>query len=118
VFNKMDAVADPASFTARVRALHPTSLGASTMRTDGLSAVKAALRSLDRVDRPTVRIRLPATDGARLASLYRDGEVLSREDLDGMLQLRVRLHHWQVERLRQEGVEVSPERGEQRRAAG
>ena len=118
VFNKMDTVGDPASFTARVRALHPTSLGASTMRTDGLNAVKAALRNLDSMDRPTVRIRIPVEDGARLAALYREGEVLSREDHEGVLHLRVRLHQWQVEKLQQEGVDVSPERGEQRRAAG
>jgi GTPase len=118
VFNKMDAVTDAASFTARVRALHPTSLAASTMRTDGLSVVKSALRNLDRLDRPTVRVRIPVADGARVAALYRDGEVLSREDHDGILQLRVRLHHWQVEKLQREGVEVSPDRGEQQRAAG
>jgi GTP-binding protein HflX len=118
VFNKMDAVADAASFTARVRALHPTSLAATTMRTDGLNAVKAALRNLDRLDRPTVLVQLAATDGARLASLYREGEVLSREEHDGTLQLRVRLHQWQVEKLQGEGVEVVPDRGEQRRAAG
>ena len=37
VFNKMDAVADPASFTQRVRALHPTGIPATSMRTDGLA---------------------------------------------------------------------------------
>jgi hypothetical protein len=88
------------------------------MRTDGLNAVKAALRNLDRLDRPTVLVQLAATDGARLASLYREGEVLSREEHDGTLQLRVRLHQWQVEKLQGEGVEVAPDRGEQRRAAG
>jgi GTPase len=118
VFNKMDAVADPASFTARVRALHPTSLASSTMRTDGLVAVKAALRRLERTDRPTVRVKIPVTDGARVAALYRDGEVLSREDHDGTLHLRVRLDKWQVEKLQREGVEVATERGEQQRAVG
>jgi GTP-binding protein HflX len=118
VFNKIDAVADAASFTARVRALYPTSLVASTMRTDGLAAVKAALRDLERIGRPTVHVRVPVTDGARVAALYRDGEVLSREDHDGTLHLRVRLDKWQVEKLLREGVEVAPERGQQQRAAG
>ena len=52
----------------------------TTMRTDGLASLKARLRELERAGRPTVRVRLPVTDGARLAALYREGEVLSRED--------------------------------------
>src|SRR5437867_8933084 len=48
VFNKIDAVADASSFTARARALYPTSLAASTMRTEGLAALKTALRDLER----------------------------------------------------------------------
>jgi GTP-binding protein HflX len=108
VFNKMDAVADPASFTPRVRALHPTSLAASTMRTDGLTAVKAALRHLERTGRPTVRVRVPLADGARLAALYRDGEVLSRNESDTDYELIVRLDTWQVDRLREVGLKVVP----------
>jgi GTP-binding protein HflX len=118
VFNKMDAVADPASFTARVRALHPTSLAASTMSTSGLAPLKARLRELERAGRPTVRVRLSVTDGARLAALYRDGEVLAREDHDGALDLRVRLDQWHVEKLQRDGVEVVAEERKERRAAG
>jgi GTP-binding protein HflX len=108
VFNKMDAVSDPASFTQRVRALHPTSLPTSTMRTDGLSALKAALRDMERTGRPTVRVRVPLSDGARLAALYRDGEVLSRSQSDTDYELVVRLEDWQVTRLREEGLKVTP----------
>jgi GTP-binding protein HflX len=108
VFNKMDAVFDPASFTARVRALHPTGLAASTVRTDGLAAVKAALRDLERTGRPTVSVRIPLADGARLAALYREGEVLARSQSDTDYELIVRLDGWQVDRLREEGVKVAP----------
>ena len=108
VFNKMDALADPASFAARVRALHPTSIGATTMRTDGLAALKSALRELERTGRPTVRIRVPLADGARVAAIYRDGEVLSRSQSETDYELVVRLEDWQVTRLREEGLSVSP----------
>jgi GTP-binding protein HflX len=118
VFNKMDAVADPSAFTARVRALHPTGIAATTVRTDGLSALKAALRHLERVGRPTVRVRVPLADGARVAALYRDGEVLSRSQSETHYELVVRLEGWQVNRLRAEGVEAVAERGKERRAAG
>jgi GTPase len=118
VFNKMDAVPDPLAFSARVRALYPDAVTTSTMRTDGIVALKSRLRELERKDRPTVRVRIPVTDGARLAALYRDGEVLGRDDHDGTLDLQVRLDPWQVEKLQREGVEVVVLRSEVRRAAG
>jgi GTP-binding protein HflX len=108
VFNKMDAVPDPASFTQRARALHPTGIPATSMRTDGLAPLKAALRDLERVGRPTVRVRVPLADGARVAALYRDGEVLSRSQTETDYEFVVRLEVWQVNRLREEGVVVAP----------
>ena len=109
VFNKIDAVTDPAGFTARVRALYPDAITTTTMRTDGLMALKARLREVERWGRPTVRLRLPLADGARVASIYRDGEVLDRHDGADAVELTVRLDPWQVERLRGEGVVVQEE---------
>jgi GTP-binding protein HflX len=108
VFNKMDTVPDPAAFTARARALHPTGIPATTMRTNGLAALKTALRDLERVGRLIVRVRVPLSDGARVAALYRDGEVLSRTESETELEMVVRLDAWQVDRLRDEGLSVSP----------
>jgi len=120
VFNKMDAVVDPHSFAARVRELYPDALTTSTMRTDGMIALKARLRELERRGRPTVKVRLPVADGARVAALYRDGEVLGRTDGADEVELTVRLDRWQVERLRQEGLSVveSGDGKELRRASG
>ena len=106
VFNKMDLVTDPMAFAARVRELYPGALTVSTMRTSGLAPLKSALREMERAGRPTVRVRLPISDGARLAALYRDGEVLSRQEDGAALDVVVRLDRWQVDRLRGEGVEV------------
>jgi GTP-binding protein HflX len=106
VFNKIDAVPDPAGFAARVCELHPGAVTSTTQRTDGLVMLKSKLRDLERSGRPTVHVRLPVTDGARLAALYRDGEVLSREDKDSQYDVVVRLDSWQVDRLRSQGVEV------------
>ncbi|HET7426477.1 MAG TPA: GTPase HflX, partial [Gemmatimonadales bacterium] len=119
VFNKMDAVTDPLAFAARVRELYPDAITTSTMRTDGTLALKARLRELERKGRPTVRVRLPVTDGARMAALYREGEVLGRADGADEVELTVRLDRWQVERLRADGVTVEeiPEMG-LRRASG
>jgi GTPase len=121
VFNKIDVVADAPGFTRRVRELYPTSIITSTMRTDGLSSLKSRLRELDRAGRVSVRIRVPLADGARLAELYREGEVLSREQDGDWYEVLVRMEPSRVARLRQAGLEVSEETVERvrlRKASG
>jgi hypothetical protein len=54
-----------------------------------------------------VRVRVPLADGARVAALYRDGEVLSRSQTETDYEFVVRLEVWQVNRLREEGVAVA-----------
>src|SRR5207253_5655152 len=80
IFNKMDAVVDPIASATRIRELYPDAITTSTMRTDGIVGLKARLRELEQQGRPTVRVRLPVADGARVASLYREGEVRGRRD--------------------------------------
>ena len=99
VFNKMDLVADPAAFGARIREIHPGAVLASTMRTDGVEEVKAALRERTRAGRPTLRVVVPANDGARLAAVYRAGEVLSREVTPEGVVLTVRMEGWRARQL-------------------
>jgi GTP-binding protein HflX len=106
VFNKMDAVADPAAFAARARELFPDALLASTLRMGGLDAVKTELRRRERELRPPVTVLVPLGDGARLASLYRIGEVVEQIVIGDRHAVRVRLAPWQVEQLRREGLEV------------
>jgi GTP-binding protein HflX len=121
VFNKIDAVSDVPGFTRRIRELHPTAVITSTMRTDGLTQLKTRLRELDRAGRVSVRVRVSLADGARLAELYREGEVLSREQNGNWYELLVRLEPSRVERLRQAGLEVMDQRVERvrlRKASG
>jgi GTP-binding protein HflX len=121
VFNKIDAVLDPADFTRRVRELHPTALLTTTMKTEGLAQLKARLRELDRAGRVSIRVRVPLSDGARLAELYREGEVLSREQVGDYYELLVRMDPATLARMRQSGLEVSDspvERVRLRKASG
>ncbi len=104
VFNKMDVVRDAQALMARVRELFPAAVFATTQRIDGLDALKARLRTIERAGRVTAHVRVPAADGARLAELYRMGEVMTREQDGALVDLIVRLETWQLERLRQEGV--------------
>jgi GTP-binding protein HflX len=104
VFNKIDRLADPTSFAARVRQLYPDALLATTMRTDGLSGVKARLRELYRAGRVTVVVRGPVADGGLLAALYRDGEVLNVAPAAEVLEVTVRLEPWRAEKLKEQGA--------------
>ncbi|MBK6424297.1 MAG: GTPase HflX [Gemmatimonadetes bacterium] len=106
VFNKMDQVAEPSAFAARARALYPDALLATTQRLDGLEGVKAALRQRERELRPPVTVLVPLADGARLASLYRLGEVVDQTVEGEHHKVRVRLAPWQAEQLRREGIGV------------
>jgi GTP-binding protein HflX len=104
VFNKIDRLADPTSFAARVRQLYPDAILATTMRTDGLGGLKARLRELHRAGRVTVVVRIPVADGAGLAALYRDGEVLGVTPVGEHQEVTVRLKPWRVEKLREQGA--------------
>jgi GTP-binding protein HflX len=121
VFNKLDAVLDAAGFTRRVRELYPTAILTSTMRTDGLAQLRSRLRELDRVGRVSVRVRLAMSEGARLAELYREGEVLSREQDGEWYELLLRIEPSRLDRLRRDGLdvmEVAPHRVRLRKASG
>jgi GTPase len=106
VFNKMDQVREPSAFSARARELYPEALFASTLRIDGLDQVKVELRGRERLLRPPVTVQVPLADGARLASLYRLGEVLNQTVEGDHHVVQVRLAPWQVEQLRRDGLPV------------
>jgi GTPase len=122
VFNKIDAVPDAAGFTRRVRELHPTAILTSTVRTEGLAQLKTRLRELERAGRVSIRVRVSLSDGARLAELYREGEVVSREQTGEFYEVIVRLEPSTAARLRQAGLEMIDRAAEQlrlrRRASG
>jgi GTP-binding protein HflX len=102
-FNKVDLLPDPLGFAARVRELHPGSVLTTVMRTDGLQSLRQALRERAQAVRPTVQVEVPSTDGARLAALYRAGEVIAREDREDRVILTIRTEPWRADQLRAEG---------------
>jgi GTP-binding protein HflX len=106
VFNKMDQMREASAFSARARELYPEALFASTLRIDGLEQVKVELRKRERTLRPPVTVHVPLADGARLASLYRLGEVLEQTVDQDHHVVQVRLAPWQVDQLRKEGLSV------------
>jgi hypothetical protein len=69
--------------------------------------VRDALRHALRQQRPEVELCIPAQDGEALASVYRDGEVLHREEHGATIDLLVRLPAAALGRLEQrDGIVV------------
>jgi GTP-binding protein HflX len=108
VFNKIDLLEDPTAFAGRAHELWPEAVFTTTMRTDGLVPLKAALRGRAESLRPVVRVLLNPADGKRLGQLHRHGDVLGQDLESSMLAVLVRLEPWRAEQLRREGVTVEP----------
>ena len=110
VYNKIDRLthAEEEALRDRVRALHQTpAIFVSAVQPKTLDALKGTL--LMRVRRlfQQVRVDLPVRDGEALAAIYREGEVLKREDRDTVIELTARLPRALLGRLRQrEGIRI------------
>src|SRR6478736_2015375 len=99
VFNKMDAVADPISFAQRARELYPDAVFTSTLKIDGIEQLKGELRRREQAARPPIVMRIPLSDGKRMAEIYRVGEVLKRDVVGEEYELTVRMPAEEAARL-------------------
>ncbi|HSM62269.1 MAG TPA: GTPase HflX [Longimicrobiales bacterium] len=109
VFNKTDRLthAEEEALRERVRSLEPQpAVFVSALNPDSLVDLKETLRARMRARLAQVVVRLPATDGEGLASLYREGEVLHRVDEDGTVAVTVRLPRAFLGKLAGRGAEV------------
>lgn len=70
---------------------HDGAVAVSALTGEGLDALRAALDARLSAGMETVDYAIPASDGARLAWLYRHGEVLERNDGDADVRVTVRL---------------------------
>jgi GTPase len=110
VFNKVDRLTheEEAAFRARAAGLFAEPMVyVSAVEEGGLEPLRDALREQVRSRLSEVTIDLPASQGAMLAEIYREGEVLDREDEGATIHLRVRLPTPALGRLRQRGVVVA-----------
>jgi len=99
VFNKMDAVADPVSFAQRARELYPDAVFTSTLKIDGIEQLKGELRRREQAARPPIVLRIPLSDGKRMAEVYRVGEVLKRDVVGEEYEITVRMPAGEAARL-------------------
>jgi GTP-binding protein HflX len=104
VYNKIDRLthAEEEALRERVRALTPTpAVFVSAHEPESLVALKDALLARLRARLHPVRVELPSRDGETLAALYREGEVLAREDRGSVVEVRARVPDALLGRLRQ-----------------
>jgi GTPase len=110
VFNKIDRLthAEEEQFKSRVRAFEPTpAVFVSALDPPTMDRLRAALKSRIRAALQVVELHLPVSDGATLSLVYRDGEVLEREDTGTIVRLIARTPIALLGRLRQTaGIEV------------
>ena len=111
VFNKCDRLThqEEAQLRARVPALwNARAVFVSAVEANGLEELLELLREEVRARRPEVRVAIPMSDGEALATLYREGEVLGREQNGATIDFVVRLPAATLGRLRRrQGVTVS-----------
>ncbi len=106
VFNKVDRLTHAEEEALRERAHGGRAVFTSTVEPGGLDPLRDLLREEARNLRPDVRVRLSSAQGAVLAEIYREGEVLERVDKGEEITLRARLSQAMVGRLRSRGVTV------------
>jgi GTP-binding protein HflX len=111
VFNKMDRLthAEEQSFRTRAQEVYGREcVFVSAVEAAGLEELLGCLRAEVRARRPEVRIAIPVADGEALAAVYREGEVLRREDNGANIDMLVRLPEASLGRLRRRaGVVVT-----------
>jgi GTP-binding protein HflX len=106
VFNKVDRLAPEEADAWRARAAADftrESVFVSSTEKGGVEPLRDLLRDRVRAAHPRVRITFPSARGELLAEIYRSGEVLSRSDTDGAIEVTARLPLAALGRLRQDG---------------
>ena len=109
VFNKIDRLTHAEEEALRERARGFAAHAAvfvSTYEEGGLEPLRKLLVEEVRKVRPDVRLSLASHQGGLLAEIYREGEVLEREDKDTEIVVRARLSEAALGRLRSRGVRV------------
>ena len=110
VHNKIDLLDDVKRAALSTKARKNAHLASVSAHTgDGIGELLQKLEDLLSGSRRTLELQISLSDGATLAWLYRHGDVLSREDVDGIARVKVGLDARNVARFqrRQESTDIS-----------
>jgi GTPase len=106
VFNKVDRLTHGEEEALRARDHGREALFVSTVEAGKLEPLREYLRERARKVRPDVGVTLSSAQGALLAEIYREGEVLERTDDGAEIRLRARLPEATLGRLKSRGVAI------------
>jgi GTP-binding protein HflX len=106
VFNKVDRLTHAEEEALRDRFRSADAVFVSTVEPGKLEPLREVLHERLRQLRPDVQVTLSSAEGGLLAEIYREGEVLEREDRGSEIHLRARLPRATLGRLRTRGVKV------------
>jgi GTP-binding protein HflX len=104
VLNKADLLGGIDHVPGAARGDPGRALAVSALTGDGLTELREALDARLAVALETVDYAIPAADGARLAWLYRHGEVVARADAEADVRVTVRLSPADRARFEQPGL--------------
>jgi GTP-binding protein HflX len=112
VFNKIDRLthAEEQGLRERATALFDTpAVFTTSTEPGGMDELRTLLLEQVRARRPEMRISIPWSDGEALAQVYREGEVLSRDESGAAVDLVARVPAATLGRLRaRNGISVAP----------
>jgi GTP-binding protein HflX len=106
VFNKVDRLTHGEEEALKARNHGRHAVFVSTVEDGKLEPLRELLRDHARRQRPDVGVTLQSAQGALLAEIYREGEVLERTDDGAEIRLRARLPEATLGRLRSRGVRI------------
>jgi GTP-binding protein HflX len=110
VFSKIDALPEPELGAMQVRIgnlLPGASVFVSSLSPGGLEPLRRALLGAVREGSQIAEIRIRAEDGKMLAEVYRNGSVVSQQNIDGQIVLRARVDEQLASRLTRSGASVA-----------
>ena len=103
VFNKIDRLSNGAVLE-RLAKIYPGAVFTSATEGQGLEEVARAIAAFVESREEILEVAVPVGDGKMVASIYENGEVISRREADGHLVLTVRAPVAEAGRLRKLGL--------------
>jgi GTP-binding protein HflX len=105
IFNKIDRVPDNEGL-GRLARVYPGALFTSATMGKGLDEVRRAITAFVESREEVLDVAVPCRDGRTISAIYEMGEVLSVQEEDERLKMKVRVSRADASRLRGKGVVV------------
>jgi GTP-binding protein HflX len=103
IFNKIDRLAD-GNGLERLERVYPGAVFTSAVNGEGLEEVRRAICAFVESKEEILNVTIPYGEGRLISTVHEMGEVLSRQDGEEALEMRVRVSKADGDRLRKLGV--------------